>query len=63
MKSLNGLVRVVGELVIKQTTPDLFGEIVSWLTQPFLLHSHSGLPHLIAVNDVDSIRYNKCSDH
>ena len=63
MKPLNGLVRVVGELVIKKTTPDLFGKIVSWLTQPFLLHSQSGLSHLIAVNDIDSVTYNKCTDH
>ena len=58
MKPLKRLVRVVGELVIKRTTPDLLGKIVSWLTQPFLLHSHSGLSHFITVNDIYGIIYN-----
>ena len=54
---------MVGESVIKRTTPDLLGKIVLWLAQPFLLHSHSGLSHFIAVNDIYGVIYNKCSDH
>ena len=63
MKQLQRLVRVVGESVIKRTIPDPLGKIVLWLAQPFLLHSHSGLSHFIAVNDIYSVIYNKCSDH